>query len=260
MNRLFGEKGKGYRNFITGRKMAICRTFTLIELLVVIAIIAILAALLLPALNRAKEFGRAVSCINKLKQLTMISMQYADSNNDMTPIQGVTKNAYPYTQTFTATGYTRKGDKLFFCPSTVEVPLDAADSTWLTNRVYGLWAIQNDTHANDYMNHYGNVYSQKDNNITETNYSAYYISRFKNPSNTMFYADSALSTDHRYGTWMICTKSDLTRFSPMQRHNGSINTGFFDGHVAGLRPDNLKKLKNNFNYFRNRYGIVVGIP
>lgn len=76
----------------------------------------------------------------------------------------------------------------------------------------------------------------------------------------MFYADSALSTDHRYGTWMICTKSDLTRFSPMQRHNGSINTGFFDGHVAGLRPDNLKKLKNDFNYFRNRYGIVVGIP
>ena len=35
---------------------------------------------------------------------------------------------------------------------------------------------------------------------------------------------------------------------------------FFDGHVAGLRPDNLKKLKNDFNYFRNRYGIVVGIP
>ncbi len=59
--------------------------FTLIELLVVIAVIAILAALLLPSLARAKEKGRQASCINSVRQQTLAVLMYADDHANVLP-------------------------------------------------------------------------------------------------------------------------------------------------------------------------------
>ena len=58
------------------------RGFTLIELLVVIAIIAILMAILMPALSRAREQGKRAACLNNLRELTLAWIMYADNNDD----------------------------------------------------------------------------------------------------------------------------------------------------------------------------------
>jgi prepilin-type N-terminal cleavage/methylation domain-containing protein/prepilin-type processing-associated H-X9-DG protein len=70
---------------VKGRRAGVKRAFTLIELLVVIAIIAILAALLLPTLGRAKESARGTACISNLRQIGIALQLYVDANNQRLP-------------------------------------------------------------------------------------------------------------------------------------------------------------------------------
>jgi len=106
-----------------------CRraAFTVIELLVVIAVIAILAALLLPVLSKAKERARQAQCASHLRQIAMATLSYADDHRDTFPAQpgdgldvravgGDGTNYYDLLMTYVI------NPQLWLCPSTQNKP------------------------------------------------------------------------------------------------------------------------------------------
>ena len=117
-----------------GRQLANSQinAFTLIELLVVIAIIAILAAMLMPVLSRAKESGRRIACLNNMRQLSLASQMYADDDQGAYPPRREI-NSWPNR----FYNYYGKNVKVLLCPTDVASSFTkpASNGTSLSNNV-----------------------------------------------------------------------------------------------------------------------------
>ena len=227
--------------------------FTLIELLVVIAIIAILAAILLPALQAARARAQTTSCINNLKQMSLLGRQYLDDNRQFWPCGSPAQ--YSYIVAFYKAKLVpeklakNQGASYGSCPS---VPV-TSNNNFYYPQVYGTQVAHENVYGTFGMGIY--IFDKPTQNVGYTsekvdktcdNYPQVSM------SNRVMFVDSFGKNNStgvkRQTARMSVTGTDATAsYSlgyPNVAHNGRINLATFAGNAVSADQDDHSE-----NYF-----------
>lgn len=202
--------------------------FTLTELLVIIAIIAILASLLLPALNQARERGKAASCTNNLKQVGMGFLLYAnDFNAHWIIMRAAHPNRWPQ----------------YLCGICKYLPYDICTCPTTGYKLTGIKDYYKGYGIRWYSNTNGIVDDEQEQpGIVNLGWCQWYIKLglMKNPSSYLIMADAARPTDLLYNGAEFYRNQTGENYIAL-RHTGKSNVMFLDGHVQSQNSNQLRE-------------------
>ena len=216
------------------------RGFTLIELLVVIAIIAILAALLLPALSRAKSKALSIACENNLRQLMLCWQMYAHDNNDVMP----PNNFVYYVDMGSSNSPTLGEDEISWCRSIAPLDTNAISAAvsilFQYNQSPAIYHCPADHSTVEGHPEMIRNRSYNMSNCINMSQADHYrlLTAVRRPISLFVFIDTHENNiwDSTFGAFPPdATFGDYWLDIPADRHNQGANLSFVDGHVEHWR-------------------------